>query len=388
VTTRHVRLRDIAELVRNAVAPSVIGPGCFYVGLEHLDSDGRISAVKVQPGELKSQKFAFGPEHILFGKLRPYLRKIARPGFEGICSTDIVPILTGPDIDRDYLYHQLRSPRLVAFANSRTSGANLPRLNPASLLDLPIVLPPLAEQRRVAAVLDRVERVRGKTATRKRLIRSLREAVFVSMFGDPVQNGRGWGTVTLGELAPAPGAIVDGPFGSSLRPDRYVEAGVRVIRNFNIKDDHFDDSEFKYVSKDTYKELARSDVRPGDILLSSKGTVGNVCVMPPLPGTALLSASGTVRIRLGGESPVRPQFLSSQMVTRTFRAYLKTFEAGTNQRYLNLTRVRAVQIICPPLALQDQFLRVQGMLHEVRRLQVDHFAQSQLLGRTIALAHF
>jgi type I restriction enzyme, S subunit len=84
----------------------------------------------VQNGDLASTKFMFSKEHILYGKLRPYLRKIARPNFGGVCSTDIIPIKPGPRIDRDYLFHFLRIDQVVNKAASLTTGVNLPRLIP------------------------------------------------------------------------------------------------------------------------------------------------------------------------------------------------------------------------------------------------------------------
>ena len=70
--------------------------GTTYVGLEHITSDGAFLNVQtVANGELASVKFRFTEKHILYGKLRPYLSKIALPHFSGVCSTDILPILPG-----------------------------------------------------------------------------------------------------------------------------------------------------------------------------------------------------------------------------------------------------------------------------------------------------
>ena len=79
-------------------------------------------------------------------KLRPYLRKIAKPEFTEICSTDIIPIRPKEGLLRDYLFYYLRTPSMVELATNRCSGANLPRLSPKQLASLQIPLPPLAEQ--------------------------------------------------------------------------------------------------------------------------------------------------------------------------------------------------------------------------------------------------
>src|SRR3989442_5439727 len=148
---KRVPLNDVAVIERDIVDPTAIESGTLYVGLENIESGGRFVGVRpVDAGELASSKFAFTPQHLLYGKLRPYLAKIARPDFEGICSTDILPVLPGPDLDRGYLAWLLLTPEMVALASSRATGANLPRLSSHALGELKIPLPPLPEQRRIA----------------------------------------------------------------------------------------------------------------------------------------------------------------------------------------------------------------------------------------------
>jgi type I restriction enzyme S subunit len=195
------RLEDVATIEREAVTANAIARGTLYVGLEHIDSDGAFVGIKaVEPGELASNKFRFSPKHILFGKLRPYLRKTARPEFEGICSTDILPILPGPEIDRDYLYYFLRHPKTVEQAVLRCAGANLPRLSPRDLATFEVPVPPLREQRRIADILDKADAIRRKRKAAIALTDELLRSAFLEMFGDPVTNPKGWPTDTIGNL--------------------------------------------------------------------------------------------------------------------------------------------------------------------------------------------
>lgn len=121
-------LGEIAKIERDSVAPEHIKSGSRYVGLEHIESGGSaLSFDAVSNGQLASNKFKFGPNHILFGKLRPYLAKIVCPDFEGICSTDILPIAPGKAVDQRYLLHFLRRPQTVEWASSRATGVNTSR---------------------------------------------------------------------------------------------------------------------------------------------------------------------------------------------------------------------------------------------------------------------
>ena len=184
---QEAALAEVAAIVRDVVEPTRIASGTRYVGLEHLDGDGNfLNISEVASGDLASAKFRFDPDHILYGKLRPYLRKIARPDFNGICSTDILPIKpVSRQVSRDYLYHYLRLPQMVNLANTRTTGANLPRLSPTTLAEFPVRFPPLDEQRRIAAILDKADAIRRRRRQALAEIDNLLRATFLDMFGMP-----------------------------------------------------------------------------------------------------------------------------------------------------------------------------------------------------------
>ena len=198
---KSVLLHEVATIERNAVGASEIKNATTYVGLENIESGGELIGVReVDEGELASNKFTFTDRHVLYGKLRPYLAKIARPSFSGICSTDILPLLPGEKLDRSYLAHFLLQPAMVDFANSRATGANLPRLSPRSLAEFSIPLPALPEQRRIAEILDRAEALRAKRRAALVQLDSLTQSIFLHIFGDPRLNPHDWKLYQLKEL--------------------------------------------------------------------------------------------------------------------------------------------------------------------------------------------
>lgn len=159
---RTVKLSEVARVERRGLHPDAISPDVAYLGLEHIERGGRILDYPTAgEADLQSTKFEFSAQHVLYGKLRPYLAKIALPDRAGVCSTDILPVLPGPELDRVYLVHYLRQESMVDFANSRAAGANLPRLSPVQLEQFPVPLPSLDEQRRIAAILDQADAIRS-----------------------------------------------------------------------------------------------------------------------------------------------------------------------------------------------------------------------------------
>jgi type I restriction enzyme S subunit len=186
---QRAALGEVAEIERDGVQPDQIEAGTTYVGLEHIASDGTFDDPgPVEAGELASTKFRFSNHHLLYGKLRPNLAKIACPDFSGICSTDILPIRPGPHVARRYLFHFLRRPEMIAYATSRAVGINLPRLSPAVLEAVELPLPPLSEQRRIADILDRADSLRAARRGALAKLDALTQAIFTEMFGDPVHS--------------------------------------------------------------------------------------------------------------------------------------------------------------------------------------------------------
>lgn len=215
-------LTEVANIERTGIQPDQIKDGTTYVGLEHIERGGRFIGLKtVDAGELASSKFQFTEQHILYGKLRPYLAKVACPEFSGICSTDILPILPKSNVDRKFLFHFLRQPKMIDYANSQAVGVNLPRLSPSALAKFEIPIPPLEEQKRIAEILDRAQSLISKRREAIAQLDTLTQSIFLEMFGDPTLNG--WVMETIAEVVhPSSGSIRTGPFGSQLLHSEFV----------------------------------------------------------------------------------------------------------------------------------------------------------------------
>ena len=127
-----------------------------YLGLEHIESGSGnilVGEEEARYSESISNNFRFTNQHVLYGKLRPYLNKVALPEFEGRCTTEIIPLLP-TETDRKWLAWFLRREKTVEYAMRGRTGSRMPRANMPDLMRLPIPLPPLDEQRRIVAGLE------------------------------------------------------------------------------------------------------------------------------------------------------------------------------------------------------------------------------------------
>lgn len=180
-------LKDLAKIDRQNISPEELKTKRYtYIGLEHIEKEtGRIL---VDPNaqldiDLKSNKFFFTSNHVLYGKLRPYLNKVALPDFDGVCSTDIFPLLPLEGISNKYFLKALMSTSyFVNMANSQSSGANLPRIGTTALENIKVFKPDynLQEQfaEKVREINSYIEEQQEELENAKQMFQSLLHHAF------------------------------------------------------------------------------------------------------------------------------------------------------------------------------------------------------------------
>lgn len=349
---RIVELGEVATIDRRSVDPSSVAPKTIYLGLEHIERGGRIIGTDTVGGaELASTKFVFSPEHVLFGKLRPNLGKVSRPNFAGVCSTDILPIRPGTELDRDYLAQYLAQPAMVEFAASRTSGANLPRLSPSVLARFPLPLPPLPEQRRIASILDRADAIRAKRRHVVAHLDSLTQAIFHDMFGDP--SDARWEQVPFGDVI----ARVDNGTSPNCeaRPADDHEWG--VLKLGAVTYGRFQADLNKAYLGDVGK-MTVNEVRTGDVLMTRKNTrdlVGAVALVDRVRPKLLLPDL-IFRLHLDSARLDR-RYFQALMMNPGKRPLVRDLSSGSASSMPNISKARltSLPIELPPLPLQHEF---------------------------------
>lgn len=130
--------------------------GGAYVGLEHIESgSGKLLTDGSQTGiEVDSTVSSFDNTDILFGKLRPYLAKVAKPNFNGQCSTEILVLNPSPQINKDFLFWYLLNPAFIDAVNASTYGAKMPRANWGFIGSSYLSLPPMNVQAAISRILN------------------------------------------------------------------------------------------------------------------------------------------------------------------------------------------------------------------------------------------
>ena len=148
----------------------------IYVGLENIESWTGELLLDHQPDSVDSTVVTFAPGDVLFGKLRPYLAKVARPDFEGTATSEVLVMRPLEKCSQSYLAYCLLNAPYIRWIDTLTYGAKMPRVSPDEVACSFIPLPPLPEQRAIAAFLDReTARIDALVAKKERLIELLQE---------------------------------------------------------------------------------------------------------------------------------------------------------------------------------------------------------------------
>lgn len=261
-------------------------------------------------------------------------------------------------IIQSYLFHFIRSQegRIAQLAD----GATVPGLGKNDLETLRLPSIPLAEQQRIAAILDKADALRRKRKRSIELLDRLAHSKFSETFvsdGDPE-----WSIASVEELAID---IRTGPFGSQLLHSEFVDQGVAVLGIDNVVDNEFRWGERRFISETKYAQLKRYRVRPGDVLITIMGTCGRCAIVPDDIPIAI-NTKHLCCITLNKDKCLpeflKAAFLHHPMVLKQLGVQAK----GAVMPGLNMGIIKSFSFPLPPIELQAAFV---GMIHRLRSIR-------------------
>jgi len=404
------RLGDVVQPSKEKVDPQRV-PDLPYLSLEHIEAHSRRVVGHAAAREATGTKAVFHSGDVLYGKLRPYLNKVCRPSFDGVCSTDILVFSQRPELDSRYLLYFLNRQEVVDMTTHAMAGVNLPRINFKTLTDLDFPLPPLAEQKRIADRLDALLRTAGivrdrltklvedrKEGEREILsiLKRFRQAILGAACSGQLteawrtahpevasgrdilraicedrgvspeaitsgnDNGEGcpetWATTTLGFLAEP--LLRGRPFitsGSRGWANRISQSGPFFIRSENINTEYLRLSDAVHVTPPPGAEADRTRVRANDLLLTITGNnVGRTAVVPPdCPDAHVSQHVAIIRSSRRCYTPFLWLWLRSD---QHGQAQLRSEFYGQTKPGLSLEQVKSVWICLPPVEEQHEIV--------------------------------
>jgi type I restriction enzyme S subunit len=353
--TQYVRLGDVCGYDKRQGTHS----GLPYLGLEQIESGSGRFDLSLSNPDAKSLTFRFSSKHVLYGRLRPYLKKVALPDTDGRCSTEIFPILPGSSLDRRFLAYWLLSDGTTAKINATCTGARMPRADMEAILDLQLFVPDLKEQHRIVALLD--EAFAGIATAKANAEKSLRNAreVFDRELESAFQTcGADWKQKRLEELGPTltgstPKTSEAENFGNYMP---FIKPG-----DFNV------DGTLNYANEAVSEKGAAASriVPPNSTMMVCIGATIGKCGHNDRE-VACNQQINAITPRDGSSN----RFLHYQMLTRDFQRRVITNSGQATLPIINKSKWSALLVRLPPPEEQNRIVaRLDTLRAETAHLQ-------------------
>lgn len=356
---KTVKLADVVQVASGQVDPTV-PPYCdmLHVGGDNIESNtgGLHDLRTAKELNLISGKYPFDERDVLYSKIRPALNKVVAPDFKGICSADIYPIrpLNG-ELCREYLIYLLRSKDFYDYAGRHSTRTNIPKINRVALLAYEACLPPLREQRRIAAMLDKADAIRRKREEGIRLTEELLRSTFLEMFGKGKSQ-----RIKLSEVV----YFQEGP---GVRNWQFMTAGIKLLNVRNLVDGKLDLSNTdRFLCKEEalgrYKHFL---LDPDDLVMASSGATWGKTAWARHEHLPLCLNTSTIRFRPKGNANLSRQFMRAFLDSDDFRRQIQRIITGSAQPNFGPSHLEAVDMPIPEFAEQMKFDQIARSLSEM-----------------------
>jgi type I restriction enzyme, S subunit len=354
------KLADVAELnpsLDTSLADDDDVVAFMPMAAVDADSATAVDCETRRYSEVRKGYTPFRDGDILVAKITPCFEngKIAQARLSrryGFGSTEFHVVRPRSDrVDARYLVRFLRQEQIRKQGESRMTGSAGQRRVPEHFLaGLAVPLPSLADQRRIADILDKADELRANRRIAFAQLDTLNQSIFLDMFGDPGANMRQWPLAAIGEHARKIGS------GSTPRggEEAYKSNGITLIRSMNVRDGAFLRDGLAFIDEDQASLLEGVVVEADDLLLNITGaSVARVC---RAPADVLPARVNQHVMIIRPTATFGPHFLEQCLLSASMKErLLRIARAGATREAITKPAVEQFRVIRPPRDLQDQF---------------------------------
>ena len=289
--------------------------------------------------------FAFNPSRINVGSVdwqRNEDRVIVSPLYNVFS--------VSPQLDQQYLYYYLKSNFALQRIHAVATGSVRDNLKLAMLYEFPINLPCLQQQKKIVERLNRAKYVISLREQELQTLDDLVKARFVEMFGDPEHNNKKWPIKKLNDLC---------SIGSSKRiyQEEQTMDGIPFWRISDLvaKMDSGDVESSLFIPESRYEELKSQGLvpEPGDILVTSRGTLGRCYIISP--EDRFYFQDGMISWLSRYVDEITPMYIQYLFDMPGFRKQIDSMQAGSTVAYLSIAMLKKMNIMLPDKEMQEQF---------------------------------
>ena len=248
------------------------------------------------------------------------------------------------EIDSSFLYYYLQNYRWEG-ANKAVMGQTL---NKATISKHTICIPSISIQQSIVSELDKINELIRLKKEQLSDYDKLAKSLFYEMFGDPVENEKGWEVKKLGEFS----TVKTGPFGSMLHKEDYITDGIPLINPMHMQDFKIVPNREFTISEDKASELNNYTLQTNDVVFARRGDIGR-CAIVGEKENGFLCGTGSLFVRFKeGVSPIYTMYV---VKSKSFAKELISKAKGATMLNLNSTTMENLRFPLPPLSLQNLF---------------------------------
>ncbi len=341
----------------------------------------RVSTVFVTSEKAKELKFCqVEPGDVLVTKVGdpPGIAAVYPKGMPtGVITQDVIKIRVNSKlVIPEYLIHFLNSQKGFEARKPIIVETTRARFGLTQFKETYIPLPPIAEQKRIAAIAQKCDRLRRTRRYTQQLSDSYLRSVFLEMFGDPATNPMNWDRCEIRDVCES---IIDCVNKTASVVEEVTP--YKMIRTSNVRDGQINLSNVKYVTKDIYQKWTRRAIpRKGDVILTREaplGEVGIICF-----NDTVFLGQRLVQYRVDSKK-LNPWFLLHSLQTTNVQQQLRKLGAGSTVEHVAVPDCEQLLIDLPPLPLQEKFAQVVQRFERLRIQQREADRQTEHLFQTV-----
>lgn len=364
------RLGDVCEKRIDTIKATYTGD-IDYIDISSIDNKSKkiteIQSISIVDAPSRAKQLVF-PGDILVSTVRPNLNAVALVTESAdntlVASTGYCVLRCLPNTYNKYVFYFCQSPAFIEKMVTQATGASYPAVTSSIVKECTIPLPPLEEQRRIAATLDKVSDLIAKRRAQLDKLDLLVKARFVEIFGDLAAPECPHKKCKLVETCVSSDDIKCGPFGTQLSKEEYQDHGVAVWEIPQINS-YFTTQPTHFLTVEKAEQLKAYSIIPGDIAMSRKGNVGRCALFPDNFDSGIIH-SDVLRIRVDKQQ-VNPCFMMYQLhFSGAVQRQIEVVSSGAIMAGVNVTKLKHIEIHLPDFDLQQQFAHFVGEVDRVK----------------------
>ncbi len=403
---QKVKLGDVTETSRSRVEPQD-HPDLPYIGMKHVEKESMKLKGTAKGEDYKSSCLHFKPGEVLYGRLRPYLNKVYRPDFEGLCSAEFITLQSEERITPEYLQYVLNSAEFVSFADKRSTG-DRPRVKYDQISKYEFPLPPIKIQEQIVNKIEEqttiIESGVGEIKTAKKrlqkywsvILKSALEGEFTRSLD--TEHEAQTGTIDVKHFPNIPtewevtdfNSILGEPLrnGKSAKKSK-TEDGIRALTLSAVTERDFSEENTK-ITVANPDEVSDLWLKNGDILIERSNTEEYVGLASLYRGEDdwAIFPDLMVRARVD-ESIVMPEYVEYVLRSAYARHYFRKNSKGSSGSMpkINQSHIKELPIPVPPLSEQKELVNVldqyQSTITDIEESISQNMARAKNLKQSI-----